>query len=144
MWSEEEFAQGFKEGIDCAMGVLHEVADKMGISGEEAYRLSSCFGIGMMQGSVCGAVSAGFMAIGHKYGNSGPNQMDQKGFVISKREEFLTRFKAIFGDNVTCPGLLKLDFRIPEDAAKARESGIIFTLCPRICREAAIIIRDMI
>ena len=144
MWTEEDFAKGFKEGIDCAMGVLHEVADDMGLTGEEAFRLSSCFGVGMMQGSVCGAVSAAFMAIGHRYGNSGPNQMDQKGMVISKREEFLTKFRLKFGDDVTCPGLLKLDFRKPEDAQKIRESGITFTLCPKICFEATKLIKEMI
>ena len=144
MLSEKEIGQGFKEGIDCSMVTLHECADKMGISGEEAYRIASCFGIGMMQGSVCGAISAGFIAIGRKYGNEAPNQMDQKGLVIAKREEFLKKFKAEFGEDITCPGLLKLDFRIPEEAKKAQESGIIFTVCPKICKKSIAIIREMI
>jgi len=136
MITEEEIAQGFKEGIDCAMSTLYGISKSMGITREEAYRLAGCFGIGAMEGSLCGAVSAGFIAIGHKYGNTGPNQMDQKGLVMAKREEFVTWFRERFGD-LTCPGVIKLDLRKSEDMKKAQETKILFTFCPKVCKESA-------
>jgi|GEM_PF-1007555 len=138
--SEEEIAKGFTEGIDCAMVTLHEIAGKMGISGEEAYRLAGCFGIGMMQGSVCGAISAGFIAIGYRYGSTGPDQMDQRGLMIAKREEFLNKFRKEFGDDITCPGIIKLDLRKGEDMKKAGETGVFSKFCPKLCRRTADIV----
>jgi len=136
MITEEEIAQGFKEGIDCAMSTLYGISGKMGITREEAYRLAGCFGVGAMEGSLCGAVSAGFIAIGHRYGNTGPNQMDQKGLVMAKREEFVTWFRERFGD-LTCPGVIKLDLRKSEDMKKAQETKVLFTFCPKVCKESA-------
>ena len=63
MIAEKEIAEKFTQGFDCAMVVLGEVAEDLGIEQEEAYRLASCFGVGMMQGSICGAVSAAFIEI---------------------------------------------------------------------------------
>lgn len=142
--NEKEMAQKFREGIDCAMVTLHESADAVGMPEKDAYRLASCFGIGMMQGSVCGAVTAGFIAIGYRYGDMEPNDMDKKGLVLAKREEFLSEFKRRFGDDISCPGLLGLDFRDESDMKKALETGITFTLCPKICRQAADIINEIV
>ena len=144
MMNEKEISGKLMEGIDCAMVTLHESADAVGMPRDEAYRLASCFGMGMMQGSVCGAVTAGFIAIGYKYGNIKPLDLDSRGLLMAKREEFLSEFKKRFGDDITCPGLLKLDLRNEEDAMKAMGSGIMFAFCPKICRQAADIINEIL
>jgi C_GCAxxG_C_C family probable redox protein len=126
------------------MVTLHECADAVGIAKDEAYRLASCFGIGMMQGSICGAVTAAFIAIGRRFGNTEPGNLDQKGLLLAKREEFITEFKNRFGGDVTCPGILGIDLREQEGMRKAIETGITMTLCPKICRQAADIVNGMI
>ena len=47
MLTDEYVTQKFREGIDCSMMVLAEVADDIGITKDGAYRMASCFGAGM-------------------------------------------------------------------------------------------------
>ncbi|AGN26403.1 hypothetical protein A3206_01865 [Candidatus Methanomassiliicoccus intestinalis] len=143
MIAEKEIAEKFTQGFDCAMVVLGEVAEDLGIEQEEAYRLASCFGVGMMQGSICGAVSAAFIAIGYKYGNTKPNDVSQKNLVLAKREEFVEEFTNEFGD-ISCPGLVKLDLRIPEEMEKARERKILSEFCPKVCLRSTNLIKTIL
>lgn len=145
MLDEKEIAQRFGEGFDCSMVVLSEVSDLLELTKDQTNRLASCFGIGMMQGSICGAISAGFLAIGYKYGNTKPNDTAQKGLVMAKKEEFLNKFKETYGEKYTCPMLLDgLDLRRPEDMKKAQDQNILSEFCPKVCRTAITIIRDII
>ncbi|MDR0198185.1 MAG: C-GCAxxG-C-C family protein, partial [Methanomassiliicoccaceae archaeon] len=57
MLTDEYVSQKFNEGIDCSMLVLAEFAEELGITRNEAYRMASCFGAGMLTGGVCGAVT---------------------------------------------------------------------------------------
>lgn len=143
MTAEEEITKGFMEGFDCSMQVLAKLAPEIGLTEEQGKRLGSCFGVGMMQGSVCGAVSAAMIAIGYKYGNTKPKDMAQKGLCMAKRQEFIDRFTEEFG-SVTCPGLLKLDLRLEEDAKKANEIGVITNICPKFCVKAIEIAKDVL
>ena len=143
MTLEEEIAQGFSEGYDCSMAVFSRLAGEVGYTEEQALRLSACFGVGMMQGTVCGAVSGAFMAIGARYGNCKKGDMSQKGLCMAKRQEFVDRFTKEFG-SLTCPGLLGLDLRIEEDAKIANERKVLVTDCPRYCRRAIEITKELL
>ena len=116
MTMEEDIAKGFSEGFDCSMAVFSRLAPEIGMTEEEGKRLAACFGVGMMQGTICGAVSGAFMAIGAKYGNVEPGDMARKGLCLQKRQEFIDSFVKEFG-SLTCPGLLGLDLRLEEDMA---------------------------
>ena len=143
MTLEEEIADGFGKGFDCSMAVFSRLAPELGLTEEQGKKLSSCFGVGMMQGTICGAVSGAFMAIGYKYGNTEPGDMQQKGLCMAKRQEFIDKFTAEFG-SLTCPGLLNLDLRKPEDMKKAQEQGVLSTICPKYCRRAIEIAKEII
>lgn len=140
---EEEISKGFREGFDCSMAVFSRLAPKFGIDGDQAKRIAACFGVGMMQGTVCGAVSAAFMAIGCRFGNTKPGDMARKGLCMQKRQEFIDRFTEEFG-SITCPGLLGLDLRKEEDMAKANERKVLDNECPRYCRRAIEIAEEII
>ena len=142
MTIEEEIAKGFGDGFDCSTAVFSRLAPKVGFTEEEGKRLSACFGVGMMQGTVCGAVSGAFMAIGAKYGNVKEGDMAQKGLCLSKRQEFIDAFVGEFG-SLTCPGLLGLDLRKEEDMKKAHERGVLTDVCPRYCRRAIEIVEEL-
>ena len=139
---DEDIAQDFKDGFDCSMVVFYRLARDVGYTEEQARKLASCFGVGMMQGTICGAVSGAFMAIGAKYGNAERKDMPQKGLCMSKRQEFVDRFTEEFG-SLTCPGLLNLDLRKEEDMKKANERGVLTDICPRYCARAIEIVREL-
>ncbi|MCD8047359.1 MAG: C-GCAxxG-C-C family protein [Clostridiales bacterium] len=48
----------------CSQAVFLPVAEAMGMDSETAFRLSSHFRAGMLQGEVCGAVNGALMALG--------------------------------------------------------------------------------
>ncbi len=142
--SEKEIADGFNEGFDCSAAVLKRLSDDIGLTEDQCAKLASCFGVGMMQGTVCGAVSGAFIAIGYIYGNTEPNDFSQKGLCMSKRDEFIAKFKEKHGD-IMCPALLKgLDLRNPEDMKKAQERNVLATDCPVFCKDAIEIVRELL
>lgn len=143
MTMEEDIAKGFNDGFDCSMAVFMRLAPEVGFTEEEGKRLSSCFGVGMMQGTICGAVSGAFMAIGAKYGNVEPGDLPRKGLCMQKRQEFIDAFTKEFG-SLTCPGLLGLDLRLDEGMAKARERNVLTELCPKYCIRAIEIAKEIL
>ena len=143
MKTEDQIAKDFGCGYDCSMQVLAELAPDVGLTEEQGLRLAACLGVGAMKGQFCGAVSGALIAIGYKYGNTERNDMAAKGVCLAKREEFYQRFEKEFG-GFTCPELMKLDLRKPEDAAKAKERNLISTFCPKVCSFAIMTARDIL
>ena len=143
MKSEEKIAEDFGNGYDCAMQVLAELAPEVGLTEEQGLRMASCLGVGAMQGSLCGAVTGALMAIGYKYGNTVSGDMSTKGICLAKRAEFYDRFEKEFG-SLTCPGILGLDLRKPEDMKIARERKVFENECPKACTFAIMTAKDII
>ncbi len=54
----------FQGGNNCAQAVLLAYADQVGLSAENAKKITACFGGGMCTGGVCGAISAAMMVLG--------------------------------------------------------------------------------
>ena len=135
MLSEEQVREGFDNGLDCAMLVLRDVSERIGMSKEEAVRAASCFGMGAMQGLSCGAVTAGLIAIGCKYGGDAED-FSERCILMAKREEFINGIRKEFKD-LLCPQILGLDVRDPADMAKIVQQDLFRKVCPRICKEAS-------
>jgi C_GCAxxG_C_C family probable redox protein len=142
MLTDEYVQQKFREGIDCSMMVLAEFAEDLGITAEDAYRIASCFGAGMFTGGVCGAVTGAFIAIGMRYGNYELNDTERKNTALSKRDELVRKFTEAHG-SVDCPVLLGMDIRDPDQRQYARDSGLFDTECPKFCRTAAALLKDI-
>lgn len=140
---EQEIARGFQGGIDCAMAVFSSLAEDVGLTDEQAKKLASCLGVGIGQGSLCGALIGGYLAIGYKYGNYKLDDKEQKGLALAKRAEFLERFKSEFG-GITCPELLKLDLRIPEQMQEAVDKKLLSEYCPVVCSKSINIIKEIL
>ena len=143
MKTEEQIAKDFGCGYDCAMQVAAELAPEVGLTEEQGLKVAACLGVGAMQGQLCGAVIGALIAIGYKYGNTVRNDMATKGACLAKRGEFYQRFQDKFGA-LTCPELLKLDLRKPEDMKKAREKQLFATFCPKVCSFAIITAKDLL
>lgn len=126
----KQIADEFMKGYDCSQVVLRYFAEELGISEDEANRVSACFGGGMQLGSVCGAYTGALMAIGLKYGHSNPEGlMQQKDILLAKTAQFKEKFLKEF-ESVDCKCLIGYDVSTPEGLKGALESGKLLEYCP--------------
>lgn len=127
---------------NCAQSVLGAFSDELGLSEEQARRVSFCFFSGMRKAEVCGACTGALMALGLKYGQTvkGDLETRQKGAALA--EQFLERFKAENGSYI-CRDILGYDISKPEEAEKARSCGVFKTVCPKMVASAARIVEKM-
>ena len=130
----------FGKGHSCAQAVFSVFAEQMGMDYQTAVKLTSGFGGGMGLGSVCGAVTGSFMAIGLKFGGTEPKAKEQTSKLV---REFAERFKAQHG-SVNCRDLLGCDLNTPEGRQKAREKNVHSTICTGIVRDAAKILNGLL
>ncbi len=143
MISEDEVDRLFKEGFDCSQIVLAAVADRIGITREQAYGVASCFGIGMAQGETCGAATGAMMAIGIRYGNVKPGDLKTKSEVFAKRDEFIRRFAEMNG-KVRCPDLLGRRVDTFDELMLLGATTDVFRNCRRYCVNAVKILEEML
>lgn len=131
--TKEEVLEQFEEGYDCAQVVFHYWAKKLGLDEKIAYKISTGFGAGMLQGETCGAVIGAYMALGLKYGvcESGEEGEEQKVASIIKDVQFREKFLEKYPSTM-CSGLLKADFSTPEGSRKIREQKLMTTFCPQL------------
>ena len=74
---KKEIAELFMKGIDCSQVVVGAFAEELGITTEEAYKMSAAFGGGMGLGETCGAVVGAMIVLGLKYDISKPEEMQK-------------------------------------------------------------------
>lgn len=142
--TEEMIREEFIKGYDCSQVVLRAFADKLGLTEDEANRVSACFGGGMMMGEVCGAVTGALMVLGLKYGHSKEeNLLDQKEIMAAKSGEFREKFMEKYG-TVNCRALLGYDVSKPEELEEALNSGRMLGFCPKPVKDAIDILNEMI
>lgn len=126
----EKIAEEFKKRFDCSQVVLVNFADKLGISREEAYKMSACFGGGMgVPGGTCGAIAGAMIAIGIKYGQYDPEHMEQKDIMAAKRSQFFEKIRDKY-PSVLCKDVLGYDLTNAKERALIVEKGLIYSVCP--------------
>ena len=99
----------FLKGYNCAQSVFLAYADLVGMTEEEAAKLSSPFGAGFgRMREVCGTVSAMTLLLGFLEGNADPNDQEGKTRIYARERElaelFLREQKSI-----VCRDLLGLE-----------------------------------
>ena len=121
----------FQNGFNCSQAVLTTFCEENGMATETALKISTCFGGGMRNGEVCGAVSGGLMAIGLKYGHSIQGDDTTKTRAYQLTREFTQQFKEKYG-TLLCRQLLGYDLSDPEQLAIIKEKQLFDTICPQI------------
>ena len=102
----------FRQGYNCAQAVLMAYAEDVGLTQEQAARLSSSFGGGMAQlREVCGAVSAMFMIAGLRQGYATPDDPAAKKEHYQRIRALAEQFKQLHS-TINCRELL---LRTPQD-----------------------------
>ncbi len=142
MLSEGEINRLFDMGFDCSQIVFGEIAPRYGIRKEDAYRIAGCFGIGMAQDGVCGAVTGGMMALGLAFGNDSPGDLSGKDALFKKRDELVSRFREI-NREINCPLLLGQCIHTLGDLMITRSTGI-YEKCPKYCVDVLRILDEML
>lgn len=141
---KEEVLEEFEKGYDCCQVIFHYWAEKMGMDGDTAYKVSTGFGAGMLQGETCGAVIGAYMALGLKYGHckTGREGEDQKVGAVIKNVQFRQKFLELYPSTM-CRELLGADFSTPEGAAKIKEEQKMTTFCPQLVADIIDILEEV-
>ena len=94
-------------------------------------------------GRTCGAVTSAFMVIGLEYGKTRAEDNETRDKAYGLVKEFADRFQSRNGSTV-CKELLGYDISVPEEYELAKEKGGFATLCPKLVRDAAEIVEQML
>ena len=140
----ERAADSFARGFNCSQSVLAAYAEQFGLTEELALKVAGGFGGGMgRMGETCGAVTGAIMVIGLKFASTTPGDMQGKENAYAVVREFVHRFK---GRNVTvlCRELLDCDISTPEGMKRAQQEKLIKKCCPKLIRDAAEILDQLI
>ncbi|HOW67326.1 MAG TPA: C-GCAxxG-C-C family protein [Candidatus Paceibacterota bacterium] len=132
----------FRGGYTCSQAILMTYGQSLGLRGDQACRLAAGFSGGLRMGETCGAVTGAIMVLGLALGDSNPQDQQAKARTYAAVVEFEKRFAAQAG-STCCRDLLGLDVREPEQLAKARETGLFKTLCPRFVETSARILESI-
>ena len=141
---EKLIQEQFMKGYDCSQVVLSHFAEKLGLTKDEANKVSACFGGGMMQADACGAFTGALMAVGLKYGHyDAEDLMAQKGVMQQKCTEFKAKFAEKY-PRCKCLDIIGYNVTTPEGFQRAIESGDMMTICPRVVSEVIAILDEII
>lgn len=143
MLTQAQVVDLFKGNIHCSQIVLGEVAEQLGYSREEGYKLANSFGGGCFTGDTCGTVAGAMIAIGMKYGNDEPGNKEQDEICKAKVKEFQDKFKER-RQSLICRELLGYDFGKPEERKAAFETGKVFELCPGLVLDSLEILNNIL
>ncbi len=134
----------FDSGFSCSQAVFTAFIQGHELDRDTALKISQAMGGGMAHlGFTCGAVTGAFMAIGLRYGRVRADDLAAKEKTYALMIEFVRRFKALHGDNLTCPGLIGVDLGTPEGLKKAGDENLFRTRCAAFVRDAASICEDV-
>jgi C_GCAxxG_C_C family probable redox protein len=134
----------FREGFSCSQAILSIYGPEFGLVRETALKAGSALGAGMGRlGEVCGAVTGAMIVIGLKYGHTEAKDKETKAKTYDRVHDFGERFRALNG-SLLCRELLGCDIGTAEGMETARQKGYFSELCPRLVREAAEILEDVL
>jgi len=130
----------FKEGFSCSQAILSIYGRELGIDKATALKISAPFGGGMARmGETCGAVTGAFMVMGLKHAVNKEEKERLYGLV----NKFTEKFKSKNG-SILCKELLGYNIGTPEGMKAVKEKGLINTLCPKLVRDAAEILEEIL
>lgn len=102
-----------RKGFNCCQAVVAAYADRFGIDGNTALRMSASFGGGMGgMRQTCGAACAMYIVCGLKCGQTDPADREAKKQNYQQVQQLAQRFKEIHGSTI-CAELLGL--KQPDD-----------------------------
>jgi C_GCAxxG_C_C family probable redox protein len=134
----------FQEGFNCSQAVFSPYAEALGLDSDAALKIAGGFGGGMGRtGQTCGAVTGALMAIGLKYGAVDAADKETKEKTYALVQEFNQRFEFRNGSTL-CKYLLGCNISTPAGHQAAQEAGLYKSICPKLVKDAAEIVGEML
>ena len=134
----------FRKGLSCSQAVLAAYGDQFGLEGEVALRIAAGFGGGMgRMAGTCGAVTGAYMLLGLKHGGTSGEDRQAKEKTFEAVREFAKRFRCRNG-SLVCRELLGCDISTPDGFQLAKEKKLSASICPKLVKDAAEIVEEMI
>lgn len=131
MTHEEKAMELLKQKYHCSQALLGAFAGDFGLDLKTAFKISTCFGGGMRQGTTCGCITGGLMVLGLAFGFADPQDKELETYGNRKTEEYIRAFRKRMQGDVNCRDILGKDISIPEEMAAIRQEGLILQKCPR-------------
>lgn len=131
MTHEEKAMELLKLKYHCSQALLGAFAGDFGLDIKTAFKISTCFGGGMRQGSTCGCITGGLLVLGLAFGFTDPQDKELETYGNRKTEEYIRTFRERMQGDVNCRDVLGKDISIPEEMAEIRQEGLILQKCPR-------------
>ena len=131
----------FNEKFNCSQSILSTYCTEFGLDRQTALRLACGFGAGMGRlQETCGAVTGAYLLLGLIHGNTSSEDESAKEKTYALIREFSARFTEI-NKTTNCRELLGVDLI---NGNKQEASMKVRTTCPKMVRDAATIIEDML
>lgn len=131
MTHKEKAIELLKKKYHCSQALLGAFAGDFGLDIKTAFKISTCFGGGMRQGTTCGCITGGLMVLGLAFGFADPQDKELEAYGNRKTEEYIRSFREKMQGDVECKDILGRDISKPEDMAVIRQEGLILQKCPR-------------
>jgi C_GCAxxG_C_C family probable redox protein len=141
--AKEAFEMMVNRKINCAQTTLIAFSGELGLDVKNALNITQAFGGGMRMGSVCGAVTGAYMALGLAHPASGENPRESTDKTSALAAEFNRKFRELHG-SLSCAELLGYNLTKPEESATAREKGVFNTVCPALVRDSVQIVENLL
>lgn len=131
MTHKEKAIELLKQKYHCSQALLGAFAGDFGLDLKTAFRISTCFGGGMRQGTTCGCITGGLMVLGLAFGFADPQDKELEAYGNHKTEEYIRSFREKMQGEIYCRDILGKDISKPGDMAVIRKEGLILQKCPR-------------
>lgn len=131
MTHKEKAVELLKKKYHCSQALLGAFAGDFGLDLKTAFKISTCFGAGMRQGTTCGCITGGLLVLGMAFGFSDPQDKELETYGNRKTEEYIQAFRERMQGDVYCRDILGKDVSKPEEMAIIRKEGLILQKCPR-------------
>lgn len=144
MTHKEKAVELLNQKYHCSQALFGAFADDFGLDLKTAFKISTCFGGGMRQGSICGCITASLLVLGMALGFYDAQDKEKEVYGNKKTEEFIRRFTEEMEGRINCRDILGKDISKPADMAVIRKEGLITKKCPHPLNISISILEDML
>lgn len=144
MTHKEKSEKLLHQQYHCSQALFGAFAEDFGLDLKTAFKISTCFGGGMRQGSICGCITASLLVLGMALGFYDAQDKEKEVYGNKKTDEFIKRFTEAMGGDINCRDILGKDMSIPNELAIIRKEGLILQKCPRALNASIDILEDML
>ncbi len=144
MTHKEKAFELLKKKYHCSQALLGAFAGDFGLDLKTAFKISTCFGGGMRQGTTCGCITGGLMVLGLAFGFDDPQDKELETYGNRKTEEYIRTFRERMQEEIDCRDILGKDISRPEEMAVIRQEGLILKKCPRVIYTSIEILEQML